>query len=129
MQVADINGVHQAMDIAELESFLTARIEDRFNSFWLRHDDEEFPTLSILVRDNLTVLYYIPQEFEAGFRSVGSSQEVEAGGHTTFSISRNSGDDVVVTNDALIPFREALSAAKEFYCSSSLPGCVNWFGL
>jgi hypothetical protein len=131
MQIADINAVHDVKDIAELELLLASRIEGCVNSFWLRQDNREFPKLSILVKDDFAAIYYLPQECEAGYCSKGevASLGLEPGSCTAFSISRNSGDDVEVANEVLLPFCDALSAAKEFFYSGSLPECINWLEL
>src|SRR4051812_21221957 len=105
MRVVDINGIHEAGSLHELEAILMRRCESSFNSFWLSHKDE-YPTLSLLVKGDLASLNYIPKEFDAGFycSSVGKMPDLKEGGTTTFSISKNRADDVVVSNDAVLPF-------------------------
>ena len=71
MKIADINGVYETNDIHELAEILMKRCADGYNSFWLSHDGEEYPSLSLLVRGDLAELNYVPKEFDAGFSSVG----------------------------------------------------------
>jgi hypothetical protein len=129
MKVVERNGVHKAMNVHELEAILMKRLGDGYNSFWLSHDDEEYPTLSVLVKGNLTTLYFMPKEFDAGLNSVGNMVELTPGETTTFSISNSLADDVVVLNDAVVPFSVALQAAKEFFSSKELPRSVKWLPL
>jgi hypothetical protein len=129
MKVVDINGVHEANNVHELETILKRRCGNGFNSFWLSHRDEEYPTLSLLVKDELASLTYLPKELDAGFSSIGRMPDLKEGGTITFSISKNRADDVVVSNDAVLPFSAALQAAKEFFHSKGLPQSVEWLQL
>jgi hypothetical protein len=129
MKVVDINGVYEPSDINELETILMKRYGDGFNSFWLSHDGGDYPTLSLLVKGDLATLNYFPEEYDAGFRSVGKTPRLKLGESTTFAMSNNRADDVVVLNDAVLPFTAALTAAKEFFLSKDLPRCVEWMRL
>ena len=129
MKVVDINGVSEPTNIHELEIILIRRCGNGFNAFWLSHEGEEYPMLSLLVNDDLATLNYVPKECDAGFRSVGRMPDLAPGETTTFSISNNRADDVVVLNDAVLPFSVALQAAKEFFFSKDLPKAVEWLEL
>ena len=129
MKVVDINGLHEASNVHELETILMRRCDKGSNSFWLSHGDEEYPTLSLLVKDELASLNYIPKEFEAGYSSLGRMPELDERGTTCFSISKNPADDVFVSNDAVLPFSAALRAAKEFFYSKGLPQSIEWIQL
>lgn len=129
MRVTDIAGVYQATAIAELERLLMLRIDECYNSFWISQDNTQYPTLSILVKNELATLHFMANEFEAGCRSMGGIEHPDTAGHSVFSISRDSGDDVTVTNDAIVPFADALSAAKEFFETGALPQCIKWLEL
>ena len=129
MKVEDINGVCEAATFQELETRLMRRHGDGFNSFWLSHGGEDYPTLSLLVKGELATLAYITAKSDAGFRSVGNMLELTPGEMTTFSISMNRADDICVLNDAVLPFSAALRAAKEFFVSKDLPASVKWLDL
>ncbi|MFN0017871.1 MAG: hypothetical protein ACKVP0_06400 [Pirellulaceae bacterium] len=129
MKVVDINGVYQANNFHELETLLMRRCENGLNCFWLSHGDEEYPTLSLLVKDEVASLNYIPKEFDAGFVSVTSMPVLKKGETTTFSISKNAADDVVVSNESVLTFSAALRAVKEFFHSKALPELVEWLQL
>lgn len=129
MNVADIKGVLTARTILELETLLMRRCANSFNSFWLSHCDEDYPKLSLLVKGDLATLNYFPKEFDAAFVSVGRMPELKVGETTTFSISTDRADDLIVLNDAVLPFSAALEAAKEFFHSGDLPKSVEWLQL
>jgi hypothetical protein len=82
-----------------------------------------------LVKDGLATLNFVPKEFDAGFSSVGGMPGLMPGESTTFAISKSRADDVVVLNDAVLPFSAALQAAKEFFVSKNLPASVEWLQL
>lgn len=129
MKVHDISGSYQVDSIHELESVLRRRDENCANAFWLSHDDNPYPVLSLLVKGELATLHYMPKEYEAGCRSVGKMMGVKKGESTRFAISKYRGDDVYVLNEALLPFPVALEVAKEFFLSDKLPQSVEWFDL
>jgi hypothetical protein len=129
MKVTDINGIYEPTNLHELETILMRRHGSGYNSFWLSRGDEEYPTLSLLVKDGLATLNYVPEENDAGFRSGGNLADLKAGEMTTFSINSNRADDVVVLNDAVLPFSAALQAAKEFFASRALPQSIEWLRL
>jgi hypothetical protein len=129
LRIIAINISYEVTDIHELETVITKRCDNSFNSFWLSHQGEEYPTLAVLVKDDLATLNYMPKEFDAGYRSVGALPDLTPGATMRFSISGSSGDDVFVRNDAVLPFSVALQAAKEFFFSKDLPKSVEWFEL
>ncbi len=129
MKVVDINGVCEATTLQELEATLMRRHGDGFNLFWLSREGEDYPTLSLLVKGKLTTLNYLSAASDAGFRSVGKMPDLTPGEMTTFPVSMNRGDDICVLNDAVLPFAEALQAAKEFFGAEELPASVEWLDL
>jgi hypothetical protein len=126
MKVIDFDGVHEASTDGDLETILKRRHGIGVNSFWLSHGTDTYPTLSLLVRGDLATLTFMPRENDAGFSSVGKMPELKSSETTTFAISYNRADDVVVLNDAVLPFPVALQAAKEFFFSKDLPRSVEW---
>lgn len=126
MKVVDIDSTYEVNDTHDLECILLRRCDGGFNSFWLSHDAEDYPTLSLLVKNDLATLNYVPEEFDAGFFSVGGKMVLGPPGMTTFSISKSRADDVAVLNSAVISFCSALQAAKDFFISNALPQSVRW---
>ena len=129
MKIVDFKDTHVAKGLPELERILLRRHGKGLNAFWLSHESQEYPTLSILVKGDLAALHYIPTEDEAGFRSAGKMPGLEPSGTTSFSMSENPADDVEELNDSILPFSVALSVAKEFFVSNELPAAIEWLEL
>jgi hypothetical protein len=129
MRVIDFEGVHEAASVEELDTILNRKHGGGLNSFWLSQGSNTYPTLSLLVKGDLATINYIPKEHDAGFRSVGNVRGLNLEGTTTFAMSNDRADDVVVLNDAVLSFAAALKAAKEFFSSKDLPRSVQWMQL
>ena len=129
MKVLDFHSTTEARDLGELEAILSRRHGEGVNAFWLSHGTEEYPSLSILVKNDLAVLHYLPIEHDAGHRSVGNLPGLKPGETTTFAMSENRADDVDELNEAVVPFSAVIEAAKEFFRSQQLPQSVQWVRL
>lgn len=129
MRVCDVSGQETHVgSIPQLESLLQRRDDNGANAFWMSHDNP-YPLLSLVVKDELAALHYIPGERAAGYRSVGKMKDGKSDGVTRFPISRHPADDVFVLNEGLVPFSAALEAGKEFFHLGALPRCIEWTDL
>jgi hypothetical protein len=63
-----------------------------------------------------------------GFHSVGHLPELDPDEDTIFFVDRIE-EPEVFPNFAVIALADALAAAKEFFASTALPQCVEWFEL
>jgi hypothetical protein len=129
MKIIDFEGVHEVTSVEELDTILKTRHGEGVNSFWLSHGSNAYPTLSILVNGDLAALNFIAEENDAGFRSISSMPKLKSNQTITFATSSSPADDVVVPNDAVLPFSTALKAAKDFFLSKELPRSVEWMEL
>lgn len=127
MVITDLEGNHEVKGFSDLEEILDRRDKNGFNSFWLSHGTRQYPTLCILVKNDLAALHFIPQEYVAGFRSQGNMGELNSG-ETAFVISKL-GEQIWVTNEAIVDFSMALNAVREFFLSEELPKAMQWFEL
>ena len=84
------------------------------------------PSLAILVRADLASLNYFPEGDSAGFRSVGKVSGLKPGGMSIFYLD-NPNQEQPVLNDSIVPFSDALKAAKDFLVSTDLPSSIKWF--
>jgi len=126
--IADVKDVvRHVASLSQLETTLESRYDDS-NCFWISHDDDQYPTLNILVKGDISYLNYIPKEFDAGYRSVGQRGR-DSDDVVTFSISEYSGDDLDILREAIVPWSTALVVAKDFFQSKELPNSVAWFQL
>lgn len=126
MKITDLNGQYTASSLGEVEEILCRRLEANFNAFTLSCDSKEFPTLSLLVRDDIATLNYLEWPDSAGFIPTGNRANRCLSENTVFWISQYRADDVEIQNDAIVSFSAALDAAKEFFHSRDLPGCIQW---
>src|SRR3954451_17826563 len=83
---------------AELRAVLTQRREDGANSFWLSHEEKDYPHLALLVKGEVASVTYFPKDRDAGYVPVGNLAGLPTGEMTAFSISRHKADDVFVMN-------------------------------
>jgi hypothetical protein len=129
MTVCDFAGSHDVTSVKQLQTILAKRYENNANSVWMSHlGAGQYPTLALVVKDNLAHLSFFPKEYDAGFTSQGNMGDDLEGTTTTFFITRG-GDQIWVSNDAVLPFSSALQGVKEFFRTKELPRCVEWFKL
>lgn len=128
MIICDIFGTHEVQTVEELEVILARMYSSNSNSFWLMDSPGAYPQLSILINNHIATLNYLPREQVAGLRSVRTDAHLQIPGTSRFLIS-SLGDEVPVSNDAIISLSVAVEAAKEFFRTMQLPKCVTWFEL
>ena len=80
------------------------------------------------MRGDLTAIYYIPGDRQAGYVSVGGKMNLNPKEMTTFPIGEL-GETIDVLNDSIVPFSEALEVARKFFHSQELPRSIEWFEL
>src|ERR1700752_4356238 len=129
MEASDFDGTHKVHSIAELEQLLGVRPKNRKNHYWLRSDGSKYPYLAIMVKGDLSAVYYFPGGGHAGFVSRGERLNLDLDKKTTFSITRSPADDVYIRNEFVISFTEAREIAKELFNSQNLPRSIHWFEL
>jgi hypothetical protein len=127
MNVGDFGGDHSVQSIAQLEQLFGVRFKYDQNQFALSPDASNYPLLLIYMRGNLAVIYYIPEDGQAGYVSLGGKMNLDPKEWTTFSIDNlDPGETIDVLNASIVPFSEALEAAKEFFHSQKLPRSIEW---
>jgi hypothetical protein len=126
MQIEDMGNKWTVDNLKELDRVLRTRHENGANAFWITHDDTKYPLLSLLVKDDLAFLQFFRKDRDAGFASVGRLPGMNAGEVTAFPTSKNRADDLLVQNDAIVPFSVAFAAVKDFFRSQDLPRGVEW---
>jgi hypothetical protein len=96
--------------------------------FFLHHEPRENPSLWILVNNQLANLHYFPDEEHPGYASIGDLPLLPADGFTIFFM-RSPKEEEYISNDLIVPFADALAAAKEFLVSTAFPPSIEWFEL
>jgi Immunity protein Imm1 len=130
MKIQDMsNAIFDASNEDDVERILLRRYDQGVNAFWLYHETRENPWLLILVKDQLANLNYFPdEENHPGYATIGNIPSLPADGYTVFFMN-NPKEEEEVPNDAIVPFADALAAAKEFLMSTALPPSIEWFEL
>lgn len=128
MRIQGFANVCESHGDAHIEAALAKRHGTNVNAFWLSHNNEKYPMISILVKGELASLHYFPKERHPGFRSVGRAKDLKAGGTTTFFMNSET-EEHEVLNDSIVPFSTALTVAKEFSRAKELPTSVEWLEL
>jgi hypothetical protein len=130
MELDDFGGSRNVRSIAQLEQVLRARFTDQLNEFTLTPDSSDYPRLWIFVRGDLAAVYYIARDDDrAGYVSVGGNLNLNPKEMTTFAIGDDTGETIDVLNDSIVPFSEAVEAAKEFFHSQEMPRSIEWLEL
>jgi hypothetical protein len=128
MKIEDFGGAHDANSASELEKILQKRYGSGANGFWLSHDNERSPAISLLVKGDLACLHYFPDELHPGFLSVGAIEELTPSETTTFFLDTPD-QEQELPNSAVIRFSKAVEVAKDFYASKELPRSIRWLEL
>ena len=128
MELDDFGGSRNVRSIAQLEQVLRARFRDEENEFLLRPDSSEYPLLWIVVRADRAAIYYIPEDGDAGYVSIGGKLGLNPKEMRTFSIGEFA-ETIDVLNRFIISFSEVVEVAKEFFHSTELPGSIKWLKL
>jgi len=129
MIVSDFTGDHSVRSMAQLEQRLEVRFQNEQNLFHLTPDSGDYPAVTIHVRGNRAVIYYVPEDGQTGDVSFGGKMNLDPKEWTTFSITkRDPGETIDVPNEFIVPFSEALKVAKEFFHSDSQerPRSIEW---
>lgn len=130
MKIHDISGtIFDVSTEADVEKILLKRYGDGVNAFLLYHEPRKNLWLSILVKDQLANLNYFPEEEgHPGYHSIGNMPSLPAEGTTVFFM-RSLKEEEEVPNDAIVPFADALAAAKGFLVHTALLPSIEWFEL
>jgi hypothetical protein len=129
MKVGDFEGSHSVQSIAQLERLLEVRFQDKQNLFHLTPDSSDYPALSIHVKADRAVLYYVQEDGQNEDVSHGGKMNLDPNEMTTFAIDNlDSGQSIDVPNELIVPFSEAAKAAKEFFHShgQERPRSIEW---
>jgi hypothetical protein len=130
MKIQDMSSaIFDASTEADVERILLRRYGEGVNAFWLWHEPRENRWLSILVKDQLANLNYFPNEEDhPGYATIGNIPSLPADGFTIFFMNSPK-EEEHVPNDAIVPFADALAAAKEFLVGTALPPSIERFEL
>jgi Immunity protein Imm1 len=130
MKIQDMsNAIFDASSKSDVERILLKRYGRGVNAFWIYHEQRKHLCLIVLVNNELANLNYLPDDGDhPGFHSIGTIPSLPAHEYTTFYMN-SPNEPEEVPNDAIVPFADAMAAAKEFLLSPDLPQSIKWFEL
>jgi hypothetical protein len=127
MKVQEFTREHEIGTPEELALVLASRDKRGANSFWLSFSPKPGSTMLILVMKDRASLHFFPKGRHPGFTSIGHLKDLAPEGRRLFFMD---GDRQEMNNDTVIPFENAVKAAKEFFSSrGQLPKCIEWYQL
>jgi Immunity protein Imm1 len=127
MLICDLEAEQEVESDVELERFLMRRNGSGLNQFQLflgRAESEWWPSLIVLVNNELAWMYYLLSPEHVGYHSVGALPELDPQRRTRFVNFGPQEDEF--SNNQVVRFDDALRAAKEFFVTAQLPKCVQW---
>ena len=127
MKIEHFGGFIECNEIKEFESILNIRYGKGANEFWI-YGENRYPCLSIMVNCEYAYLHFFPEHKHPGFQSIGMNTDLPEGEMSIF-YTNTIDEEIEIINDAVIPFSTAVTAAKEFFITSELPKCIEWFEL
>lgn len=122
--VQSLTGSHQVATLGELDAVLAMRVNGA-NSFWIARAGGSWPVLAVLVNAVGAFVEYFPAEGDAGFASQRRAAPISREA-VRFSISKHPADDLFIQPDAVVAWEDAVAAAREFFQTGTLPGCLAW---
>ncbi len=129
MKIQDMSSsIFDASNETDVERILLKRYGEDVNAFWIYHEPREKPLLLILVNNKIANLHYFPDDDHPGFHSIGKMPSLPVDRSTVFFMNGLK-EREEVPNDAIVPFADAMTAAKEFLVSTRLPPSIKWFEL
>jgi hypothetical protein len=126
MVVYSFNGKEECKNINELLNVLKQRSKGNSNDFELR-TDQEYPFLTILVKDELACVHFFLNEEDCGHYAYTDNKVLNED-YIIFNIgSENS--ETKISKDLVISVEQAYIIAKDFYEKLEMSKKVKWFEL
>ncbi len=127
MKVFHFGGETDCTNIEELNSVLANKHENNSNEFELR-GNEEYPFMTILVKGEWACVHFFENEDDCGHYAYSDKKVLDEDGYTTFYMG-SATSETEISNQLVIPFSTAINVAKEFFTTSEMSKCVEWFEL
>ena len=127
MKIEHFGGFVECNGIEEFESILNMRYGKGVNEFWVCGKDR-YPCLSVMVNGEYAYVHFFPEHKHPGFHSVSINTRLPEGKTSVF-YTGTIYEEIQISNDAVIPFSFAVTAAKEFFNTLKMPKCIEWFEL
>ena len=109
----------------DLLTFLNKRPEYNSNHFILTFSENGFPQLSMFVKDDYSVIYFLGEKSGETFVSCGNSEKCD----TEIFYENKLGSSVTLASENIVSPELMIEAAKQFFRTKERPLCVEWFEL
>ena len=109
----------------DLLIFLSKRPAYNSNHFSLTFNESGFPQLSMFVKDDDSILYFLGGQSGETFVSCGNSEKCG----TEIFYENKSGSSVTLARENIVSSALMIEAAKQFLHTQEQPICVEWFEL
>jgi hypothetical protein len=106
--------------LKELEKSIEVIKENIEVSVFVTSEKCECPYMNLLIQGNRAYVHYFSAGDVAGFQSIGESESDEI-------VTINSSYEYNVPEYTLVSLDSALSAAKEFIQTTTLPKSIEWY--
>ena len=108
----------------DLLIFLNKRPAYNSNHFILTFNENGFPQLSIFVKDNYCVIYFLEENGDA-FVSCGESKKSD----TEIFYENKFGSEIFLAEENIISLLSMTESAKQFLNTKNRPCCIEWTNL
>jgi len=111
--------------VEDLSTFLDKRPANNSNHFILTFNESGFPQLSMFVKDDYSVIYFLGGESGKAFVSCGNSEK----SGTEIFYENTLGSSITLARENIVSVQLMIETAKQFFLTKEQPICVEWFEL
>ena len=109
----------------DLLNFLNKRPAYNSNHFILTFNENGFPQLSMFVKDDYSILYFLGEKSGEAFVSCRNSEKCG----TEIFYENTFGSSVTLASENIVSLELMIETAKQFLRTKEQPLCVEWFEL
>jgi len=109
----------------DLLNFLDKRPAYNSNHFILTFNENGVPQLSMFVKDDYSILYFLGEKSGEAFVSCGNSEKCG----TEIFYENTFGSSVTLASENIVSLELMIETAKQFFHTEEQPLCVEWFEL
>ena len=104
------------------------RYENGLNTFIIGNQDEPYPCINLSVNGDLANIMYLPNEDHPGYQSINDNNGLDTNLTTKFCMGYVT-ELFDISNRYVISFSKAYETAIEFFETSTMPRCIEWYEL
>lgn len=124
MYLYSFRGEQIVNDKSQLFSVFTERSKENANVFILTFEESGFPQLSVFIRNNFCVIYYLDDK---GNSYVSYNRENRK--HGSYPFYENDESMIELAYESILDVRILNNIASVFYDTKKRPMCIDWIEL